>query len=204
MEKNIVVYESRIGTPFVLKPVGHQVLMLNPGMELTTLEVNDVNWTGLDKDNNGECNFCYLGMTGEEVSGNNLFAMLMLNFSAGIYMHDDAHELIGLLARWGISCPFSCIYRKVDFLKKYKSGYTEYYFCGDGFSDFVCSAPEYIAEVFGEALLLVSQSQLYPEIVIDLHQGDFDEAEFEVAKAKLERIVEKDKNIVINYMKKEV
>ena len=45
MEKNlIVVYESEIGTPFVVKPVGGQVLLLSPGQDLIRLEVDNVNW----------------------------------------------------------------------------------------------------------------------------------------------------------------
>ena len=80
MEKNlIVVYESEIGTPFVVKPVGDQVLLLSPGQDLIRLEVDNVNWRAQESTyvRNGESKFCYLGMTGEQISKYDMFDFLI-------------------------------------------------------------------------------------------------------------------------------
>lgn len=207
MEKNlVVVYESEVGTPFVVKPVGNQVLLLSPGMELTKLNVREQNWNnpvGVCPPE-GESRFCYFGMTGEEVSGETMFALLIKLFDADCYDKSNYKCLLDTFSRWGISCPQEPLNVRIHLYKKEKGSLTEYHFMGHNFNDYMCGNSVNMAILLGETLQLIAMTGLFPEINIEVRQGDLESYEYGGAEIMLSEMLEDYKTISLNFIKKEV
>ena len=207
MEKNlVVVYESEIGTPFVVKPVGDQVLLLSPGMELTRLDVRETNWNNPVevRPPEGESRFCYLGMTGEEVSGETMFALLIKLFDADCYDKSNYKRLLDTFSRWGISCPNEPLNVKILLYKREKGSLTEYHFMGRNFDDYMCCNCINMAILLGETLQLIALTGLFPEINIEVSQGDFELSEYGGVEIMLSDMLRDYKSISLNFVKKEV
>ena len=207
MEKNlVVVYESEIGTPFVVKPVGDQVLLLSPGMELTKLDVREQNWNNPVevRPPEGESRFCYLGMTGEEINGETMFALLIKLFDADCYDKSNYKRLLDTFSRWGISCPREPLNVKILLYKKEKGSLTEYHFTGHNFDDYMCCNCINMAILLGETLQLIAMTGLLPEINIEVRQGDFELSEYGGVEIMLSDMLRDYKSISLNFIKKEV
>lgn len=207
MEKNlVVVYESEVGTPFVVKPVGNQVLLLSPGMELTKLDVREQNWNnpiGV-RPPEGESRFCYLGMTGEEVSGETMFALLIKLFDADCYDKSNYKRLLDTFSRWGISCPHEPLNVRMHLYKREKGSLTEYHFFCHDFDDYMCGCSVNMAILLGETLQLIAMTGLFPEINIEVRQGDLESYEYGGVETMLSEMLEDYKTISLNFIKKEV
>lgn len=207
MEKNlIVVYDSEVGTPFVVKPVGNQVLLLSPGMELTRLDVREQNWNNPVEmcSHEGESKFCYLGMTGEEVSGETMFALLIRLFDADCYDKSNYKILLDTFKRWGISCPYEPLNVKLHLYTSLSSGVKEYHFAGYDFNDYMCNRCVNMIILLGETLQLIALTGLFPEINIEVSQGSFTIDEFIATEIELSNMLRDYKSISLNFVKKEV
>lgn len=207
MEKNlVVVYESEIGTPFVLKPVGNQVLMLRPGTELTRLRVESVNWNNLDKPKvfNGESKFSYLGMTGEQVSARTLFWLLIRFMTFGFYDEDAAKEIKNDLKSMDITCPYEPITIGIHLYEKKNNDSTEYHYSCEGFDNYLCSKTSYLGEDLGISLKMIMETDFFPEIHVNIEQGGFSDELFDVFKRTLMNEVGENANIWLKFIKKEV
>ncbi len=207
MEKNlIVVYESEVGTPFVVKPVGNQVLLLSPDMELTRLDVREQNWNnpiGM-RPPEGESRFCYFGMTGEEVSGETMFALLIKLFDADCYDKSNYKRLLDTFSRWGISCPYEPLNVKIHLYKRESGSLTEYHFAGHNINDYMCGNCVNMIILLGETLQLIAMTGLFPEINIEVSQGSFTVDEFIATKIELSNMLRDYNSISLNFVKKEV
>jgi hypothetical protein len=199
MEKNlVVVYESIGGALFLLKPMGDQVLMLNPGTELTSLRVKSVNWNDLEKPRvyNGESTFNYLCMTGDQISTKMMFIVLIKNLSFGFYDDGAAKEISEILNSWGIGCPYEPINVNFRLYERVRNGDTELHYSCDGYDNYVCGEPNYLGEDLGISLNMLMETNFFPEINVEIEQGGFNDAAFEIFKQAL--VKEVGENSIIN------
>ena len=206
MEKNlVVVYESEVGLPFVLKPVGDQVLLLSPGLELSRLEVEEKNRNNpiMCRPHEGESKFCYLCMTGEEIKGERMFALLIKAFGADCYNGGNYKDLLDIFSQWGISVRNEPLNVKMHLYKREKAGLTEYHFMGEGFNDYLCSNCVEMSSYLGDTLQLIALTGLFSEINIEVSQGAFTTDEFVATEIRLSEMLKDEKSISLTF-KKEV
>lgn len=204
MEKNmVVVYENGIGRPFLLKPFGNQVMLLSPGLELSRLRVEALNWDNDDREspNNYESRFNYLCMTGEEISSERMFALMMLNLNVG-----DAQtikELMETLTLWDVSCSYTPVIFEIVLSKRERFGRMDYVYYGDGFFLLGMSSAEGIAYHLGCSLMDAIRANVFPEINLTIRNSGLDEAEYSLAKQRLMNIVGEEADIHVTFKKEE-
>ena len=204
MEKNmVVVYENGIGVPFLLKPYGNQVMLLSPGLELSRLRVEALNWDNDDRDfpNTYESRFNYLCMTGEEISQNRMFALLMLTQICGDV--SSAKDVIETLRMWGISCTYFPVVEEISVSKQARLGSMCYKYYGDGFSDEGCSNVECLADVIGHSLINILRTDVIPEINIIIRNYNLSDEDFEQLKTQLMDVVGSCGRIYVTFKNKE-
>ena len=203
MEKNVVVYDNGIGEPFMLKSFGNQVLLLSPGVELSRLRVNAVNWNNdiLEDKGDYESKFNYLCMTGEEISANSMFALLMLTLNCGNL--DVAKSTIEKLAKWGIRCPYEPVNLKISVFKRKRFNNIEYCYAGEGFMNIAMSTPNTLDFVLGFNLSDIMRTNLFPEINVEIDNTGLDRSDMSTFEAELMNMVSLDKNINVTIKNKE-
>ena len=204
MEKNlIVVYESEIGTAFVVKPVGDQVLLLSPGQDLIRLEVDNVNWQSQERTyaRNGESKFCYLGMTGDQISKDDMFDFLIRKMTFGFDDDYEAKYVRESLDCLGISCAYEPVSVEFNLYEKPGVNTTEFHYKCRGFDNSLCSAPNYLGEDLGISLKLIMETNFFPMLYVEVFQGSFSDAAFETFKKDLLKVTEEIDNIVLKFKK---
>jgi len=204
MEKNlIVVYESEIGIPFVVKPVGDQVLLLSPGQDLIRLEVDNVNWRAQENTyvRNGESKFCYLGMTGEQISKYDMFDFLIRKMTFGFDDDYEAKFVRESLNYLGISCAYEPVSIDINLYEKPSANNTEFHYRCHGFDNSLCSAPNYLGEDLGISLKLIMETNFFPMLHVEVFQGGFSDASFESFKKDLLKVVGDIDNISLKFEK---
>ena len=203
MEKTVVVYDNGIGEPFMLKSFGNQVLLLSPGVELSRLRVNAVNWNNdiLEDKGDYESKFNYLCMTGEEISANSMFALLMLTLNCGNL--DVAKSTIEKLAKWGIRCPYEPVNLKISVFKRKRFNNIEYCYAGEGFMNIAIATPNALGMVLGFALSDIMRTSLFPEINLEIRNASLDRGDMSSFEADLMNILNCEKNINVTIKNKE-
>lgn len=204
MEKNmVVVYDNGIGVPFLLKPMDKQVLLLSPGLELSRLNVEAQNWDNDDRDtpNNYESRFNYLCMTGEEISSERMFALMMLNLNVG--NAQTIKEMMETLDLWGVSCSYTPVNFEITLSKRERMGGMEYIYYGEGFFNFAISSADGIANHVAYSLVDAIKTNAFPEINVTIKNYGLDEAEFSLAKQTLMSIVNQESDIHVTFKDKE-
>ena len=189
MEKNlVVVYEKDIAEPFLLKPVGNHVLLLSPGLELSRLRVDAINWDNEDRESlTYESEFCYLCMTGETISANRMFGLLMKSQAVGD--EEAVHNIVETLDQWGVHCPYEAVNIKMDLSVVEFNGKCDYKYSGDGFCSYGYTSSIYAAEALGWALKNVLSSGIFPEFNIEVKTNNLTETGRELAVKMLNKIV---------------
>lgn len=196
MEKNlVVVYDNGIGLPFLLKPMGKQVLLLSPGIELSRLRIDNINWDvdAIGDTKGCESEFCYLCMTGEEISTNSMFGLLMKTQNVGD--EQAIRETVEILRQWDVNCPYKPVNCKVDLSMVTINGRDDYKYSGDGFCSYGFSNAVCVTEALGYALKNVLSSGLFPEINIEVKANNLAEHGPELAELILDRIIGDEFNI---------
>ena len=191
MEKNmVVVYENGVGVPFLLKPIGNQVMLLSPGLELSRLRVDAINWDNADRDSkdNFESEFCYLCMTGEEVSQNRIFGLLMLTQKCGDL--SSAKQTIETLNTMGVSCTYFPVIAEISVLKDKRFGCDDYQYYGECFSNVGIGNLDCLADMLGHSFINIIRTDVIPEINVVIRNSNLDDDEFEHLKKKLLDITE--------------
>ena len=204
MEKNlVVVYEKDIAVPFLLKPMGNQVLLLSPGLELSQLNVEAQNWDNDDRDynNNFESRFDYLCMTGETISANRMFELLMKSQNVGD--EQSVHQIIETLRQWGVNCPYEAVNFKIDLSMVEINGKKDYKYSGDGFVSFGFTSPVYVTEALGYALKNVLSPGIFPWMDIEVKISDFSESGHELAVMMLDKVVGDEEDLHITFKTEE-
>ena len=203
MEKNVVVYENGIGEPFMLKSFGNQVLLLSPGLEVSRLRVDAVNWNNdlLDDKGNLESKFNYLCMTGEQISANSMFSLLMLVVDLGDY--ESAKSTIEKLANWGISCPYEPVNMKMSVFKRERNNSIEYCCAGEGFMHYAIATSNALAIDLGFALSDIMRTNLFPEINLEIRNSNIDRGDMSSFEAELMNMLSCEKNINVTFKNKE-
>ena len=190
MEKNlVVVYDNGIGLPFLLKPMGKQVLLLSPGIELSRLRIDNINWDldAIGDPKGYESEFCYLCMTGESISANRMFALLMKSQEVG--NEETIHNRVETLDQWGVSCTYEPVNLKIDLSMVTINGVDDYKYSGDGFISFGYSNAVCVTETLGNALKNVFSSGLFPEINVEVKVNNLGEDGPELVELLLDKIV---------------
>ena len=204
MEKNlVVVFEKDIAEPFLLKPVGNHVLLLSPGLELSRLRVDAINWDNDDRESkhNYESEFCYLCMTGETISANRMFGMLMKSQDVG--NEETVHNIVETLDQWGVHCPYEAVNIKIDLSMIEINGMRNYKYSGDGFCSDSYTSSIYVAEALGWALKNVLNSGIFPEFNVEVKTNGLSEAGHELAVMMLDKIVGNEADIHVTFKKEE-
>ena len=203
MEKNVVVYDNGIGEPFMLKSFGNQVLLLSPGVELSRLRVNAVNWNNdiLEDKGDYESKFNYLCMTGEEISANSMFALLMLVLNCGDY--ESVKSTIEKLANWGIGCPYKPVNMEISVFKRERNNDVEYCYAGEGFMNIAIANPNALGMVLGFALSDIMRTSLFPEINLEIRNASLDRGDMSSFEADLMNMLNCKKNINVTFKNKE-
>lgn len=204
MEKNmVVVCDSEIGVPFVLMPMGRQVLLLSPGLELSRLKVEAQNWDNDDREysNNYESRFDYFCLTGEEVSSNRMFVLMMKNLYCG--NGKTISELMETLSLWDISCDYTPVNTEIRLDKSTSGGHTTYCYRGDGFYNIGIGNITCLADCIGHSLLHALRANVFPEINMVIRNYDLNQSELNVLKQKLMSVVGEEKDIHITFKDKE-
>ncbi|MBR2775941.1 MAG: hypothetical protein IKD75_02335 [Prevotella sp.] len=169
MEKLPIVYESLIGTLFLVKNVGSQTLLMAPGMELTRLDVEDKNWMNLDHfypDHEGSY-FHYLCMTGEKVCSEDLIVPL-LNMGE---MQEEEEILRNArhLKHWGVESDMEPV--TLNFCVKTERnspGQKSYEIFGNGVLMRGNPTPECTAEAIGYSLLHTAKTGFFSTIKVTI------------------------------------
>lgn len=204
MEKNmVVVYENGIGVPFLLKPYGNQVMLLSPGLELSRLRVEALNWDNDDRDftNTYESRFNYLCMTGEEISQNRMFALMMLNLNVG--NAQTIKELMETLDLWDVSCTYSPVNFEITLSKRERLGSIDYCYYGEGFFNMGMASADGIAHHVAYSLVDAIRANAFPELNVTIRNYSLDEVEFSLAKEKIMSIVSEEVDIHVTFKDKE-
>jgi hypothetical protein len=203
MEKYVVVYDNGIGEPFLLKSFGNQVLLLSPGLEVSRLRVNAVNWNNdiLEDKNDYESKFNYLCMTGEQISANSMFSLLMLVLNCGDY--ESVKSTIEKLANWGIGCPYEPVNMEISVFKRERNNDVEYCYAGEGFMNIAIANPNALGMVLGFALSDIMRTSLFPEINLEIRNASLDRGDMSSFEADLMNMLNCKKNINVTFKNKE-
>ena len=203
MEKNVVVYDNGIGEPFMLKSFGNQVLLLSPGLEVSRLRVNAVNWNNdiLEDKNDYESKFDYLCMTGDQISAKSMFSLLMLVLNCGDY--ESVKSTIEKLANWGIGCPYEPVNMEISVFKRERNNDVEYCYAGEGFMDIAIADPNALGMVLGYALSDIMRTSLFPEINLEIRNASLDRGDMSSFEADLMNMLNCKKNINVTIKNKE-
>lgn len=197
MEKLPIVYESLIGTLFLVKNVGNQTLLMAPGLELTKLDVEDKNWMILDHfypDQEGSL-FNFLCMTGEKVCSEDLIVPFLK--MGDMHEEEDVLRHARHLKHWGVQSdmePMTLnfilrIERKINGQKSYDIFGGGAYMRGNPTTD--CAA-----DILGHSLLFAARTGFFSSITISIGGvRDEEKAEAEDVFEKVCEIV-KDEAII--------
>jgi len=169
MEKLPIVYESLIGTLFLVKNVGSQTLLMAPNMNLTTLDVGDKNWTNLEEyfpDNDGSC-FNYLCMTGEKVCSEDLIVPFLK--MADMSEEEDVLKNARQLRHWGVESDMEPVTLNLNLVsERERIGQKSYKLFGSGVCLSRNPTTECTADVIGYSLLYAAKTGFFPSIKVSI------------------------------------
>ena len=169
MENLPIVYESQIGTLFLVKNVGRQTLLMAPNMELTTLDVEDKNWMNFDHfypEHEGSY-FHYLCMTGEKVCSEDLIVPLLQ--MGEMLEEDEILRHARHLKYWGIESDMEPVTLNLCVRTERNSpGHKSYEIFGGGVLMRGNATTECTAEVIGYALLYAAKTGFFSSITLPI------------------------------------
>lgn len=175
MENLPIVYESQIGTLFLVKNVGRQTLLMAPNMELTTLDVEDKNWMNFDHfypEHEGSY-FHYLCMTGEKVCSEDLIVPLLQ--MGEMLEEDEILRHARHLKYWGVESDMEPVTLNLCVRTERNSpGHKSYEIFGGGVLMRGNATTECTAEVIGYALLYAAKTGFFSSINVSIN-GAIDE-----------------------------
>lgn len=169
MEKLPIVYESLIGTMFLVKNVGNQTLLMAPGLELTKLDVEDKNWMNLDHfdpDQEGS-NFNYLCMTGDKVCSEDLIVPFLK--LGDMNDEEDVLRHARQLKYWGVESDMEPM--TLNFILRTErdiNGHKSYDIFGSGAYMRGNPTTDCAADILGHSLLFAARTGFFSSIIVSI------------------------------------
>ena len=121
--------------------------------------------------------------------------------SFGFYDDGAAKEISEILNSWGIGCPYEPINVNFRLYERVRNGDTELHYSCDGYDNYVCGEPNYLGEDLGISLNMLMETNFFPEINVEIEQGGFNDATFEIFKQALVKEVGENSNINLSFKK---